>query len=128
MLQVSCLFTFIWCSLLRVIINTKYLNFKYVKNSVGALRFGIRRLLGIVNSIVFLPTNLYGYLTEYQVFDCVAVLFCVVGKSPIHLSLAIPPETCRIRSNRKVNRETSFSLMVYSFLCLLFSPGSCTKS
>ena len=43
----------------------------------GQLHFDIKTLLPIFSSIVILLTDLYRYLTQYQVYDCVAFIFTV---------------------------------------------------
>ena len=60
-------------------IKFKCLNCKYVINSVGKLQFGIKKLLHVVSSTVFLLTGLHWYMTQYQVFDCTTFFCAVVG-------------------------------------------------
>ena len=56
----------------------------------------------VVPIFVFLLHGLDCYLTECQMFGCATFILCCQEDNPTHLSLAIPSEACRIRSNRKV--------------------------
>ena len=66
------------CSFLEEIINFKCLNLKYVSHAVGHLHLGLKRLLPIVDLMVFLLADLHCYLTQYEVL--VWFSFCAVDR------------------------------------------------